>query len=103
MDDFRDWISERREINAIPTSRELTIDINPNFKFLDNANNCFKDLLDYSSHSPTHFTLEDPEMFSKRVGNYTELLMEAFQQDVDVISLFYDRRYVRKRKAMTME
>lgn len=95
MEDFRDWISERREIDTIPTSRELTIDINPNFKFLDNANNCFKDLLDYSSYPPTHFTLEDPEMFSKRVGNYTEMLLEAFQQnqeDVDVISLFYDRR-----------
>ncbi|CDH56897.1 hypothetical protein RO3G_11163 [Lichtheimia corymbifera JMRC:FSU:9682] len=96
MEDFRDWISERREIDTIPTSRELTIDINPNFKFLDNANNCFKDLLDYSSYPPTHFTLEDPEMFSKRVGNYTEMLLEAFQQnqeDVDVISLFYDRRF----------
>lgn len=99
MEDFRDWISERQHEYGVPTSQEVYIDINENYHFLDKAKNCFKDQLDYSNWPTKRFTLEDPETFSKRVGNYTEILMKALQYDdqpgtpPDVISLFYDRRF----------
>ncbi|KAI8137419.1 hypothetical protein BJV82DRAFT_583700 [Fennellomyces sp. T-0311] len=111
MEDFREWIKERREYaGTAPTSQEVVVDINPDFHFLDKTDNCFKDLLDYTDRPRSRFTLEDPEMFSKRIGNYTERLL-GFLGDaarnrefighvdgnapppLDVISLFYDRRF----------
>ncbi|KAI7860102.1 hypothetical protein BDC45DRAFT_431427 [Circinella umbellata] len=108
MEDFREWISERQQTGSIPTSQEVVVDINPNFHFLDKAENCFKDLLDYTDRPRKHFTLEDPETFSKRAGNYTEILLNALGEEtlgqeyvgqvnpappLDVISLYYDRRF----------
>ncbi|CDH58847.1 hypothetical protein RO3G_11163 [Lichtheimia corymbifera JMRC:FSU:9682] len=106
-DDFREWIAERTEaLGNMPTSQEVVVDINPNFHFLDKADNCFKHLLDYTDRPRHRFTLEDPEMFSKRIGNYTDILLNvlgdeargrdyqgAGNEHLDVISLFYDRRF----------
>ncbi|KAI9494004.1 hypothetical protein BDB00DRAFT_820390 [Zychaea mexicana] len=109
MEDFREWLAERQSSDtAVPTSQEVVVDINPDFHFLDKAENCFKDMLDYTGRPRTRFTLEDPEMFSKRVGDYTEILLNALSDEtlnkdyigedtdvppLDVISLFYDRRF----------
>ncbi|KAI9318630.1 hypothetical protein BX666DRAFT_1929848 [Dichotomocladium elegans] len=108
MEEFREWVEERTHgYGAKPSSQEVIVDINPDFHFLDKTENCFKNVLDYSVWPTHHFTLEDPEMFSKRVGNYTDILLnqlkdetrlmdyqgEPGDENLDVISLYYDRRF----------
>ncbi|ORY91388.1 hypothetical protein BCR43DRAFT_446508 [Syncephalastrum racemosum] len=92
MQDFRDWVAERRQAGTTPTSEDTYVEINANFHFLDKADNCFHHLLDFALER-RRLVLEDPEQFSRRESNYTQTLMNFLTSETDVISLFYDRRF----------
>lgn len=110
MDQFKYWLEERRAIETVPSGQEVFIEISQDSPHLAKAKNCFQDQFDFSHRPATRFQLDDPEMDSKRVGNYTEILMDVlgdaarakdYQQqqqqqpvpDLEVIHLFYDRRF----------
>ncbi|KAI8335139.1 hypothetical protein BC941DRAFT_355683 [Chlamydoabsidia padenii] len=109
MEQFKYWTEERRAVEAMPSGQEIYIEITPHSPHLAKANNCFRDQFDFTHRPSTRFQLEDPETESKRVGNYTKILMDVLGDDtrakdyrglsalpppdLDVIHLFYDRRF----------
>lgn len=109
VEDFNKWITERNQVET-PTSQEVYVEISENLHFLDKAKNCYEGILDYTGWPRKRFYLDDPEDFSRREGNYTEILLNALSDEarkreyigdgeappLDVISLLYDRRWVMK-------
>ncbi|ORZ20604.1 hypothetical protein BCR42DRAFT_409134 [Absidia repens] len=126
MEQFQYWLQERRAVEATPSGQEVFIEINEAYPHLAKADNCFKDLFDFTHRPRTRFQLEDPETESKRTGNFTEILMDVLGDkarqkdyidqrardrlvqgddgmttvndqdvvpDLEVIHLFYDRRF----------
>jgi hypothetical protein len=120
MQQFRAWIQERQAAAAVPSGQEIFIEIDESFPHLTKANNCFKDLFDFTHRPRTRFQLEDPEMESRRTGNFTEIFLDVLGDaarakdykdqllandndddtttttvvpDLEVIHLFYDRRF----------
>ncbi|KAL0073337.1 hypothetical protein J3Q64DRAFT_1667905 [Phycomyces blakesleeanus] len=110
MRNFNMWLKERNELDRSPVGQEVYLESNGNPNYLD-LPNCFKNHM-FIDRPESHFYLEDPEQFEKRQGNYTQLLTaalsdEARNQDyinhfgmtedkppvVDVIQLYYDRRF----------
>lgn len=105
VEDFNKWITERNQVET-PTSQEVYVEISENLHFLDKAKNCYEGILDYTGWPRKRFYLDDPEDFSRREGNYTEILLNALSDEarkreyigdgeappLDVISLLYDRR-----------
>ncbi|KAI8369468.1 uncharacterized protein BYT42DRAFT_584570 [Radiomyces spectabilis] len=104
MEDFRAWISERHEIEAIPTARELFVESQPETHLLQKNDNCFRPLFTFEQ-SAKQFQLDDPENQNRREGNYTEILFNALSDDLptdnsnstitgpEVLHLYYDRRF----------
>ncbi|KAI9010363.1 hypothetical protein CLU79DRAFT_773419 [Phycomyces nitens] len=106
---FNMWLKERNELDRSPVGQEVYLESNGNPNYLE-LPNCFKNHM-IIDRPESHFYLEDHEHFEKRPGNYTELLTgalsdEARNQDyinhfgateeppiVDVIQLYYDRRF----------
>ncbi|KAI8330739.1 hypothetical protein BC941DRAFT_361183 [Chlamydoabsidia padenii] len=124
MEQFKDWIQERRAVASVPSGQEIFIEIDETFPHLTKANNCFKDLFDFTHRPRTRFQLDDPELETRRTGNYTQILLDVLGDgarakeykdqllanhgldndmestatativpDLEVIHLFYDRRF----------
>ncbi|KAI8077733.1 uncharacterized protein BX664DRAFT_318312 [Halteromyces radiatus] len=110
MEQFQQWIQERHTVQAVPSGQEVFIEIDETYPHLAKSTNCFQHLFDFTYRPRRRYQLEDPELESKRIGNYTEILLNALGDDerrkdyqnnnnnkdipdLEVIHLFYDRRF----------
>ncbi|KAI9299862.1 hypothetical protein BJ944DRAFT_258032 [Cunninghamella echinulata] len=118
MQQFKQWLHERHNVKAIPTGQEIFLEIDLNFPHLSKAVNCFKDQFDFTHRPRSHFPIDDPETVSRRSGNFTEMFINILKDEtrqkeylaqrlkdnsivknsklnseLDVIHLYYDRRF----------
>ncbi|GAA5807284.1 hypothetical protein MFLAVUS_000641 [Mucor flavus] len=115
MKDFKLWISERQEAGVVPTGQEIYMQRSQRSRLLKNIKNCFRDAFDFSGRPTVNYQILDRPVPPKNM-NLTDIIMkllsdEARQHEyidqslinadfphvetppVDVINLFYDRRY----------
>ncbi|KAI7902464.1 uncharacterized protein BX663DRAFT_531402 [Cokeromyces recurvatus] len=130
MEDFKEWVLERRFAGAIPTAQEIFLQGVRKSRLMEKAKNCFQSSFDFSNrpivgyqvpdhHNPLdlnitnifvnllsdeareyeYFTYKDqlsPNEEDHGINNNkaTDLLSSSSPPPpVDVINLFYDRRY----------
>ncbi|KAF7726879.1 hypothetical protein EC973_008386 [Apophysomyces ossiformis] len=93
LKDFKMWAEERRRADSLPSGQEVFFEISEDLAFLDKITNCMAPL--FENEPRRRFQLDDPEGLPRREGrNYTQIFMdELIKSDVDVVQLFYDRRF----------
>ncbi|KAI9366373.1 hypothetical protein BD770DRAFT_417264 [Pilaira anomala] len=115
MEDFQSWIQARHDAGVIPTGQEIFLQRSQRSKLLKTTGNCFQDSFDFSGRPTVNYQIPDHPNPPKNM-NLTDIIMrllsdEARQHEyldqslisanlprvkippVDVINLFYDRRY----------
>ncbi|ORZ15204.1 hypothetical protein BCR42DRAFT_461190 [Absidia repens] len=99
MAQFKAWLDERHAAKSHPqpTGQEVFIELNDASAHLNKATNCFGHLFNFTDRPRTRFQLEDPEQRTRRAGNFTQIFLDVLTTHtadaVDVLHLFYDRRF----------
>ncbi|EIE86452.1 hypothetical protein RO3G_11163 [Rhizopus delemar RA 99-880] len=106
MSEFKAWIKERQAVGVLPTAQEIHIQGSQKSKLLKKQKNCFKSSFDFSDRPISSYQFLDISHPRKKDGNITQIMMSLLgdqareyehiggsDKPVDVINLFYDRRY----------
>ncbi|KAG1136486.1 hypothetical protein G6F37_010131 [Rhizopus arrhizus] len=106
MSEFKAWIKERQAVGVLPTAQEIHIQGSQKSKLLKKQKNCFKSSFDFSDRPISSYQFLDLSHPRKKDGNITQIMMSLLgdqareyehigdsDKPVDVINLFYDRRY----------
>lgn len=106
MNDFQTWINERQTVGAQPTGQEIYIEGSQKSGYLYKQKNCFQSLFDFTNRPIVSYQLADISHPVKKDGNITQTMMTLLSDEareyeylgksdgpVDVINLFYDRRF----------
>ncbi|KAL7327852.1 hypothetical protein PS15p_206220 [Mucor circinelloides] len=120
MEDFKAWLLERHYAGVIPSGQEIYMQGSRKSRLLKNIKNCFSDSFDFSGRPTVSYQLQDHQ--KQRHINITDIMVDLFSDrarqheyldgtiqslpgaaknfkvhtgspPVDVINLFYDRRY----------
>ncbi|KAI8643210.1 hypothetical protein BD408DRAFT_342718 [Parasitella parasitica] len=115
MEDFRAWLLERHSAGVIPSGQEIYMQGSRKSRLLTKINNCFGNSFDFSNRPTVGYQLQDHQ--NQRHVNITNIMVNLFSDNarqheyldgqhsptslfdtikappVDVINLFYDRRY----------
>ncbi|CEP16420.1 hypothetical protein [Parasitella parasitica] len=120
MENFKAWLLERHSTGAIPSGQEIYMQGSRKSRLLTKINNCFGDYFDFSNRPTVSYQLQDHQ--NQRHVNITNVMINLFSDNarqheyinrepsstssllgitkaplhpppVDVINLFYDRRY----------
>ncbi|KAI8991474.1 hypothetical protein BDF20DRAFT_831509 [Mycotypha africana] len=116
MEDFKAWLLERQMKDVVPTAQELYIQRSRRSLLLEKVDNCFSNSFDFSGRPSVYYRFPDSHKQSKI--NVTDVMMRLLSDEtreheylltdsysneivdrastpppVDVINLFYDRRY----------
>ncbi|KAK4509104.1 uncharacterized protein ATC70_007454 [Mucor velutinosus] len=123
MEDFKAWLLERHYAGVIPSGQEIYMQGSRKSRLLKNIKNCFSDSFDFSGRPTVSYQLQDHQnqrhinitdimvdLFSDKARQHEYLdgmiqspfpgaakkfkvHTDASSPPVDVINLFYDRRY----------
>ncbi|KAI8378356.1 hypothetical protein BD560DRAFT_325468 [Blakeslea trispora] len=104
MDKFKEWIEARHQASFVPTGQEIYIQGSQKSKLLKRIKNCLHDLFDFSQRPVVNYQFFDHARPPKDINLnqiMTSLLSDqaryhesALDEPVDVIHLYYDRRYM---------
>ncbi|RCH81773.1 hypothetical protein CU098_005781 [Rhizopus stolonifer] len=103
MSDFKAWIIARHQANAVPTGQEVYIQGSQKSRLLKKIKNCFRDSFDFSQRPIVNYQFLDHQKVNL---NFKDIMLsllsdQARQHEyllednmpVDVIHLYFDRRY----------
>ncbi|OBZ88936.1 hypothetical protein A0J61_03023 [Choanephora cucurbitarum] len=101
---FKQWIEARHQESAIPTGQEIYVQGSRKSKLLKRIKNCFYQAFDFSQRPVVNYQFLDHSKVPKDINLnkvMTSLLSDqarhhesALEEPVDVINLYYDRRYM---------
>jgi hypothetical protein len=124
MEDFKAWLLERHYAGAIPSGQEIYMQGSRKSRLLNKIKNCFSDSFDFSGRPTVSYQLQDHQdqrhinitdimmnLFSDKarqheyldgtlpsssstLGKTKDFKVHTGSPPVDVINLFYDRRFV---------
>lgn len=124
MEDFKAWLLERHYAGVIPSAQEIYMQGSRKSRLLKKIKNCFSDSFDFSGRPTVSYQLQDHQdqrhinitdimmnLFSDKareheyldgtvpsssstLGATKNFKVHTSSPPVDVINLFYDRRFV---------
>ncbi|KAI9273628.1 hypothetical protein BY458DRAFT_508416 [Sporodiniella umbellata] len=103
MQDFQSWLAERKAAEAVPSAQEIYIQGIERSKLLYKKKNCFRDSFDFTDRPTVDYQLLDARGKGKNITHTLARLLSnearayeylgASDTPVDVIHLYYDRRF----------